>query len=66
MEPTNSYWAAPSILVKNKDGRYNLVVDYRVLNKQIEKTSGPLPRTNDVFDSLEINFYFSNIGLTSV
>ena len=65
VEPTHSYWAAPSILVKKKDGSYRLVVDYRGLNKQIEKTSWPLPRINDVIDSLDGNYFFSNIDLTS-
>ena len=65
IEPTNSYWAAPSILVKKKDGSYRLVVDYRGLNKQIEKTSWPLPRINDVIGSLDGNCYFFNIDLTS-
>ena len=55
IEPTHSYWAAPSILVKKKDGSYKLVVDYRGLNKQIEKISWPLPRINDVIDSLDGN-----------
>ena len=48
-----------------KDGSYCLTVDYRGLNKQIEKTSWPLPRINDVIDSLDGNCYFSNIDLTS-
>ena len=65
IDPTHSYWAAPSILVKKKDGSYRLVVDYRGLNKQIEKTSWPLPRINDVIDSLDGNCYISNIDLTS-
>ena len=51
--------------MKKKDGSYRLVVDYRSLNKQIEKTSWPLPRINDVIDSLDGNCYFSNIDLTS-
>ena len=59
IEPTHSYWAVPSILVKKKDGSYRLVVDYRGLNEQIEKTSWPLPRINDVIDSLDGNCYFS-------
>ena len=53
IKPIHSYWAAPSILVKKKDGSYRPVVDYRGLNKQIEKTSWPLPRKNDVIDSLD-------------
>ena len=50
---------------KIKDGSYKLVGDYRALNKQIEKTSWPLPRKNDVIDSLDGNCYFSHIDLTS-
>ena len=65
IEPTHSYWAAPSILVKKNDGSYRLVVDYRGLNKQIQKTSWLLPRKNDVIDSLDGNCCFSNIDLTS-
>ena len=65
VEPTHSDWAAPSILVPKKDGSFRLVVDYRGLNKQIDKTCWPLPRINDVIDSLEGNLYFSNIDLTS-
>ena len=40
-EPTHSDWAAPSLLVTKNYGTYRLVVDYRGLNKQIEKTCWP-------------------------
>ena len=63
--PTHSDWAAPSILVPKKDGTYRLVVDYRGLNRQIEKTCWPLPRINDMIDSLEGNMFFSSLDLTS-
>ena len=36
-EPTHSHWAAPSLLVTKEDGTYRLVVEYRGLDKQIEK-----------------------------
>ena len=65
VEPLHSDWAAPSLLVPKKDGTYRLVVDYRGQNKQIEKTCWPLPRINEVIDSLEGNMYFSNIDLLS-
>ena len=54
VEPTHSE-AAPSLLVPKKDGTYRLVVDYRGLNQQIEKTNWPFPRINEVIDSLEGN-----------
>ena len=67
VEPTHSDWGAPSLLVPKKDGTYHLAVavDYRGLNKQIEKTCWPLPRINEVIDSLEGNMYFSNIDCLS-
>ena len=65
VEPTDSDWAAPSLLVPKKDGTYRLVVDYCALNKQIEKTCWPLLRINEVIDSLEGNMYSSNIDLLS-
>ena len=43
----------------------NIGEEERGLNKQIEKTSWPLPRINDVIDSLDGNCYFSKIDLTS-
>ena len=51
--------------MQKKDGSYKLVVDYSGLNKQIEKTSWPLPRIIDVIDSLDGNCYNSNMDLTS-
>ena len=37
VEPNHSYCAAPSILVKTKGGTFRPIVEYRGLNKQIEK-----------------------------
>ena len=65
VEPTHSDWAAPSLLVRKKDGTYCLVVVYRGLNKQIEKTCWLLPQINEAIDSLEGKMYFSNIDLLS-
>ena len=64
VETTRSDWAAPSLLIP-KDGTYRLVVDYRVLKKQIEKTRWPFPRINEVIVSLEANMVFSNKDLLS-
>ena len=52
-------------MVKEKDGSYILVVDYRGLNKRIEKTSWPLPVINNALDYLDGNCYFSDVILIS-
>ena len=40
VEPTQSYWAAPSILVKKGTKNFRRVREYRGLNKQTEKPVG--------------------------
>ena len=65
VEKTHSDWAEPSLLVPKKNRTHRLVVDYRGLNKQTEKTCLPLPRIDEVIDSLEGNMFFSNIVLLS-
>ena len=63
IEPTLSEWAAPKMLVPQKDGSYRLVIDYRKLNSQTVKTSWPLPRIKDILGSLQGSCYFSNLNL---
>ena len=48
---------------KKKDGTLWLCIDYRQLNKLIEKNKYPLPRINDLFDQLKGAGIFSKIDL---
>ena len=64
VEPTHSNWAARPNLFK-KDRSHRLLVDYRGLNNQIEKTSWPQPEISDVIDSLDGDIFFSINDLTS-
>lgn len=43
-------WGAPVLLVKKKDGRMRLFVDYRQLNKVTIKNKYPLLRIDDFMD----------------
>ena len=52
IEPSNSPWYSPVVLVKKKDGSTQFCVDYRQLNKITKKDSYPLPRINDTLDAL--------------
>jgi hypothetical protein len=49
---STSDWLSPVILVRKSNGTYRLVVDYRGLNKLVKPIYFPLPRHEDVVDTL--------------
>src|SRR5580765_777218 len=65
IRPSVSPWGAPVLLVKKKDGRSRLCVDYRQLNKVTIKNRYPLPRIDDLMDQLKGAAVFSKIDLRS-
>lgn len=52
VEPSNSIWHSPVVLVKKKDNSYRFAVDYRKLNKITKPIAHPLPRLESVFDAI--------------
>jgi hypothetical protein len=65
IRPSVSPWGAPVLLVKKKDGKSRLCVDYRQLNKVTVKNRYPLPRIDDLMDQLQGAAVFSKIDLKS-
>ena len=47
-----SEWGALVVFATKEDGSLRLCVDYRELNKLTKKNRHPLPRIDDLFDSL--------------
>ena len=54
IEPSNSPWASPAVLVTKKDGTIRFCVDYRKVNFLTKKDSYPLPRIDDALNTLAL------------
>lgn len=65
VEPSRSPWRSPILLVKKKDNDYRWVVDFREINKVSVPDAYPMPRVNDILDSLRDAKYLSSIDLKS-
>ena len=60
---STSPFASPTILVKKKDGSMRLCIDYRKLNAVTKKDAHPLPRIEDIFDTLTDSKFFCTLDL---
>ena len=65
IQPSQSLWASPILMVKKKDGSMRMCVDYRGLNAVTIKNKYPLPRIDELFDQLQGAKYFTKIDLRS-
>jgi deoxyuridine 5'-triphosphate nucleotidohydrolase len=65
ISPSNGPWAFPVVLIRKKDGSIRFCVDYRRLNKATKKDRYPLPRIDEIFDSLAGVSWFSALDLVS-
>ena len=63
VKPSSSPWASPVLLVKKKNGKYRLCIDYRKLNAQTRKDSYPLPRISDMLEKFKGAKVFSSLDL---
>ncbi|KAJ8356503.1 hypothetical protein SKAU_G00192970 [Synaphobranchus kaupii] len=65
IEPSDSPWAAPAVLVQKKSGDWRFCVDYRRLNSATTKDSYSLPRIDEALDHISGSSWFSSLDLRS-
>ena len=62
-EPSKSPWASPCLLVPKEDGSSRMCTDYRQVNSKTVKDSYPLPRLDDIIDSVGKAKFVTKIDL---
>lgn len=63
IEACTSEYSSPVVIVKKKDGSPRVCIDYRKLNRIIEKDGHPLSLIDDLVDKLENSRVFSTLDL---
>ena len=59
-----SSYSSPIVCVRKKDGQMRLCVDYRALNAKTIPDSQPIPRIQDILDSLGGSQWFSTLDMS--
>ena len=65
IRPSKSPYSSNVVLVRKKNGKLRLCVDYRQLNDITVKDSFALPRLEEIFDCLHGAKYFSTMDMKS-
>ncbi len=63
IEPSESCWSSPPVLIQKKDGGIRVCIYYRLLNTVTLPDFYPLPRINDLLNRIAQSSWFSSLDL---
>ena len=63
VQPSRSPWASPIVLFEKKDGNVRFCVDYRKLNQVSKFDAYPMPRVDEVLESVGSAQFISTLDL---
>ena len=63
IEPSQSEWSSPCILVQKPDGTYRMCTDYRKVNNLRKLDTFPIPRMDDCIDKIGNSKYITIFDL---
>ena len=64
IQKSYSSYSSPMVCVRKKDGSLRLCIDYRQLNQKIIPDKMPIPRIQDILDSLGGKSWFSTLDMS--
>lgn len=63
IEPSNSPWNSPVVIVRKKDGKHRFCIDFQKVNAVTKKDAYPLPHILGILDKLRQAKFISSIDL---
>ena len=63
IQPSESPWASPLMLVSKPDGSIRVTIDYRLLNGRTMKDAHPIPNSQDLYAVLAKSRWYTKIDL---
>ena len=63
VEPSESEWSSPCVLVPKADGSYHFCIDFRKVNAVTKSDSFPLPRVEDCINSIGRSHFITKFDL---
>ncbi|XP_066596240.1 uncharacterized protein [Prorops nasuta] len=64
IEPSDSDWSSPIVMVRKSNGSYRFCLDFRKVNEVSRKDAYPLPFMNSILDKLRSANYISALDLS--